>query len=339
MAPATEAPASMTAEGPTQHVPNQDHPSVYVLMSRVMADVKNVAKNGRNASQNYNFRGVDDFIGALAQPLREHGVVMLPEVLDFQPSVRGKMNAVHMRVAFHFIGPAGDRVTAITLGEASDVADKASNKAMSAALKYALLQTFMIPVDAGALDDGDRDHPVGQRSPADAYMERLRKPAVWSNVNALLGLHAEAKADGLLNSTVSGPDGDIQLGDLLVARGKELKAEAAQREELRAKEAPQVAAQVAAEQGVAATHDRADAPTKEDRDAHVQRLMGRVADAACWNSPDALRQIKGDAEAHHVFDEQVQGPHGAWLPMRTLVTVRIAELEQAAEERNERSVA
>ncbi|WP_422132224.1 ERF family protein [Streptomyces misionensis] len=219
-------------------------------MALVMRDVKNLGKDGFNDHQKYKFRGVDGAIGALAQPLRDHGVFMTPEVLDSETEVRGKMNAIRMRVAFHFYGPAGDKVTAITMGEASDTADKASNKAMSAALKYALIHTFMIPVDAGSLDDGDRDHPVGQHSPADGYMERLRKPAVWNNPTALLAMHAEAKADGLLNATVFGPGGDeTTLGELIVARGTVLKQEAAEREQRRAAEAPAVAAQVAAETG------------------------------------------------------------------------------------------
>ncbi|MFF8910551.1 ERF family protein [Streptomyces olivaceoviridis] len=244
-----EAPASVTAEGPTSHTQNQGAPSVFELMSRVMRDVRDVGKNGKNDSQGYKFRGVDDAIGALAQPLRDHGVFMTPEVLDFKTEVRGRQNAVMMRVAFHFYGPAGDHVTAITMGEASDFADKASNKAMSAALKYALIHTFMIPVDAKSLDDGDRDHPEGHRSPVDAYMERLKKPAVWNNPNALLALHAEARAEGLLGETVYGPDGDTTLETLIVGRGKQLKAEAAEREARQAKEAPEVAAQVAVETG------------------------------------------------------------------------------------------
>lgn len=329
MATATEAPAGITAEGLTSHTPNQPQPSVYVLMSRVMADVKNVGKNGRNTSQNYSFRGVDDAIGALAQPLRDHGVFMTPEVLDFETESRGKMNAVRMRVAFHFYGPAGDRVTTITLGEASDVADKASNKAMSAALKYALIHTFMIPVDAGSLDDGDRDHPVGHRSPADAYMERLRKPAVWHNVTALGAMHTEAKADGMLDAPVEGPNGQTTLGALIVARGTELKEAAAAREEKKAEEAPKAAAQVAAEHGIPA-QAAPDAPD-EDRAAHVQRLMAQVADPNCWNNAMALVQIKGDAEKHGVLDHEVQGPppERAWMPFRKLLDGRIAELNEA----------
>lgn len=331
MATATEAPATM-AEGPTQHTQNQDQPSIHQLMSLVMRDVRNVGKDGFNDHQKYKFRGVDDFIGALAQPLRDHGVFMMTEILDYEVSVRGKANATHMRVAFHFYGPAGDRVTATTLGEASDHADKASNKAMSAALKYALMQTFMIPVDAGSLDDGDRDHPVGQRSPADSYMERVRKPVVWNNVSALAAMHTEAKADGLLNAEVEGPGGTTTLGELLVARGTYLRGEAAKQEEAKAQEAPQVAAQVAAEAG---DPQASEAPPLDVSDAvragHVNRLMGQVADPNCWNNPLALSQIKADAEKHQVLNAEVQGPPPGreWMPFRTLLDNRFAELKAA----------
>jgi hypothetical protein len=61
---------------------------------------------------------------------------------------------------YHVYGPAGDCLTAEVPGEASDFADKATNKAQSAALKYLLFTLFMIPVDGRSIDDGDRDHPV-----------------------------------------------------------------------------------------------------------------------------------------------------------------------------------
>jgi hypothetical protein len=298
-----EAPASTTAEGPTSHTQNQDQPTVYELMARVMRDVRNVGKDGRNESQNYNFRGVDDAIGALAQPLREHGVFMTPEVLDFKTEVRGRQNAVMMRIAFHFHGPAGDHVTAITLGEGSDFADKAANKAMSAALKYALIHTFMIPVDSKSLDDGDRDHPEGQRSPADAYMERLRKPAVWNNPTALLAMHAEAKADGLLGATVYAPGGEeMALGDLIVARGRTVKAEAAEREARRAEEAPKAAAQVAAEAGTGSV--------VVDPECFVPHPDGQefANQAALATSVEAVENLRSAAEEQGIGNSGVLAP-------------------------------
>ncbi|MEU7338742.1 ERF family protein [Streptomyces sp. NPDC007074] len=319
MAAATEAPASTTAEGPTLHTQNQDLPSIYQLMALVMNDVRDVGKNGENKHQGYKFRGVDDFIGALAQPLRDHGVFMMTEILDFQTSVRGKMNATHMRVAFHFYGPAGDKVTATTLGEASDTADKASNKAMSAALKYALMQTFMIPVDAGSLDDGDRDHPVGQASAADGYMQRLRKPAVWNNPAALLAMHAEAKADGLLQETVYAPGGEeMGLGELIVARGRALKAEAAEREQRQAAEAPAVAAQVAAETGSGTVHID---PESFEPHADGQDFANQ---AALASSREAVEGIRSMAASQNLQRSGVLAPDsgqpdvlGAYLARRS----------------------
>ncbi|MFD8384267.1 ERF family protein [Streptomyces sp. NPDC059679] len=339
MADATEAPANPTAEGPTFHTQNQDQPSVYELMARVMRDVRNVGKNGRNDSQNYSFRGVDDAIGALAQPLREHGVFMTPEVLEFKTEVRGRQNAVLMRIAFHFYGPAGDHVTAVTLGEGSDFADKAANKAMSAALKYALIHTFMIPVDSKSLDDGDRDHPEGQRSPADVYMERLRKPAVWNNPTALLAMHAEAKADGLLGATVYAPGGEeMTLGDLVVARGRTLKAEAAEREQRQAAEAPGAAAQVAAEHGVTVIdpdclvpdNTKAEEPPAGDpvADALLDKLMGQVFEHR--HDRDVLTQVRGNAEAKGLLDREVQGPGRQWMPFRELLD-RLMEAARSGE--------
>ncbi|MFE9461615.1 ERF family protein [Streptomyces californicus] len=315
MATATEAPASVTAEGPTSHTQNQAVPTIYELMALVMRDVRDVGKNGENKHQGYKFRGVDDFIGALAQPLRDHGVFMMTEILDFQTSVRGKMNAVHMRVAFHFHGPAGDKVTTSTLGEASDTADKASNKAMSAALKYALMQTFMIPVDAGSLDDGDRDHPVGQRSPADVYMERLRKPAVWNNVTALTAMHAEAKGDGLLGSAVQGPDGETTLGELIVSRGRHLKDELAAREERQAQEAPAAAAQVAAEHGAGPDP--------------IDNLIGQMQRG--WNDVTELTKVMAEASRRNQLLRQVDGPvSGTVVQFGDMVTARIQELKEQA---------
>ncbi len=66
--------------------------------------------------------------------------------------------------------------------------------------------------------------------------------------------------------------------------------------------------------------------------ADFDRIVGQLPRS--WESAVALKQIKADAEKHHVFDRKAQGPDGTWMPLRTLVTVRIAELQQAAQERN-----
>lgn len=138
-----------------------DTPRVFAAISAVMRDVMPVAKNKENQQQRYKFRGVDDAMSAMAGPMRAHGLFILPSIADHRAERRGeKMTHVNITMRYHVYGPAGDCLTAEVPGEASDFADKATNKAQSAALKYLLFTLFMIPVDGRSIDDGDRDHPV-----------------------------------------------------------------------------------------------------------------------------------------------------------------------------------
>lgn len=136
-------------------------PRVFAAIAAVMRDVMPVAKDKENQQQRYKFRGVDDAMSAMAGPMRAHGLFILPSIAAHQAERRGeKMTHVNITMRYHVYGPAGDCLTAEVPGEASDFADKATNKAQSAALKYLLFTLFMIPVDGRSIDDGDRDHPV-----------------------------------------------------------------------------------------------------------------------------------------------------------------------------------
>lgn len=134
-------------------------PSIHVLMAKVAADVGAVSKDRQNEQQKFKFRGIDDLMNALHQHLAEHGVNLLPsfrmlERYDRPTQRGGLMEFVIVEGTFTFTGPIGDSVTVTTIGQASDSADKATNKAMSAALKYALIQTFTVPTRD--MDDADR---------------------------------------------------------------------------------------------------------------------------------------------------------------------------------------
>lgn len=139
-------------------------PSIHVLMSRVMADVGAIGKNSRNTQQNFVFRGIDDVMNAVNGALCKHGVFYAPEVLNAEYFNYTTKNGTGMRsatldVAYTFYGPAGDSVQTVFKGEASDSGDKATNKALAAALKYCLLHTFCIPTEEQARDDADRHSP------------------------------------------------------------------------------------------------------------------------------------------------------------------------------------
>lgn len=151
-------------------------PRVFIAVAAVMQDAMPVAKNQRNTSQNYQFRGIDDVMSAMAGPMRKHGVFIVPTIADHRAERRGeKMTHVVITMRYRIYGPAGDCLVATVPGEASDFADKAVNKAQSAALKYLLFTLFMLPVDGRSIDDGDRDHPVQPDAPERPTQQQERR--------------------------------------------------------------------------------------------------------------------------------------------------------------------
>lgn len=144
---------------------------IYQAIPRVMATVGAIEKGRRNTQQNYAFRGIDDVFAAFQRPLAENGVFYIPEVIDKAISERTTKSGSVMiytvlTVAYTFYASDGSSVRAVVQGEAMDSGDKSSNKAMSAALKYALLQIFCVPT---AQDDADFDahefKPNGKNAP------------------------------------------------------------------------------------------------------------------------------------------------------------------------------
>lgn len=125
-------------------------PTIHEALSNVMAAVQAVGKGDRNNEQGYSFRGIDSVVNAVGPKLREHRVLVVPEVLevayrDVQTS-RGKPSReCTVKVRYRFYGPAGDHIDAVTAGEAMDFGDKGTPKAMSVAFRVALLQALCIP--------------------------------------------------------------------------------------------------------------------------------------------------------------------------------------------------
>lgn len=117
-----------------------------------------VSKGRKNEQQGYQFRGIDDVLNALSPLLAKHQLVILPRVLSRTVVERASRNGgvlffVTVECAFDFVSAADKSThTVITYGEAMDSGDKATNKAMSAAYKYAAVQAFCIPVEGVALD-------------------------------------------------------------------------------------------------------------------------------------------------------------------------------------------
>lgn len=135
--------------------------NVYKAINAVQRDLAKVGitKNRKNLQQNYSFRGIDEVFNTLSPLLAEHELCILPRMISRTCEERatksgGTMNYVTVEAEFDFVS-AMDGSTHIvrTFGEAMDSADKATNKAMSAAYKYAAFQAFAIPTEG----DNDAD--------------------------------------------------------------------------------------------------------------------------------------------------------------------------------------
>lgn len=155
---------------------------VYQAINAVMRDLasEGIGKNRRNTQQGYSFRGIDDVYNALSSALSKHGLVMLPRILNRTVEERttqkgGVLFYVTVEAEFDLVAAEdGSTHTIRTWGEAMDSADKATNKAMSAAYKYAAMQAFCIPTEG----DNDADAtthdvaPTTREAPAD-WMARM----------------------------------------------------------------------------------------------------------------------------------------------------------------------
>lgn len=141
--------------------PFENVPHVYKAIAQVMAEIAStgIAKDRKNDQQGYKFRGIDDVYNAMAPILAGASLCILPyvksrEVVERQTRNGGVLFYVTVAVDFHLVSALdGSRHVISVVGEAMDSADKATNKAMSAAYKYACMQAFCIPTEG----DNDAD--------------------------------------------------------------------------------------------------------------------------------------------------------------------------------------
>ena len=150
--------------------------NVYQAISAVQKDLstQGISKDRKNTQgSGYAFRGIDDVYNALAPFLAKHGLCILPRVLnresvERQSKAGGALFYITVEVEFDLVAADGSKHTIKTFGEAMDSGDKATNKAMSAAYKYACMQSFCIPTE------GDND--------ADSTTQPMIKPAAAKSV-------------------------------------------------------------------------------------------------------------------------------------------------------------
>lgn len=149
-------------------------PHVYRAITSITAAMatKGIPKTHMNLQDQYQYRSIDDVLGRLAPLLAKHRLCVLPRILkrhgaDRLDDNKSVLTSVHVLIAYDLVSSRdGSLHTIKASGEALDSSDKATAKAMSAAYKSAMLQTFCVPVsggeDADAKSPKQRKHVVGK---------------------------------------------------------------------------------------------------------------------------------------------------------------------------------
>jgi hypothetical protein len=139
---------------------------IFEAMAKVMEEVEAIGKEKTNQSQGFKYRGIDQVYNDLHPLLAKHKIFTTPKVIEQQREERVNKNGTvlfysRVTMQYTFWTVDGTSVDCSAIGEGMDSGDKATNKAMAIAHKYALLQTFCIPTE----DMPDPDSQVHEVKP------------------------------------------------------------------------------------------------------------------------------------------------------------------------------
>ena len=143
-----------------------------------------IQKRGHNERHNYSYVTAADLAGSVGDILAELGVVVIPQLQSISTETPRSSSDRIARVVmnYRFVdAKSGDELSVRVAGEGADPGDKAPYKAMTGALKYALLQSFL-------LSTGDDPEDERANSRAALGSERVITP---EQVRELQGLIEE----------------------------------------------------------------------------------------------------------------------------------------------------
>lgn len=167
--------------------------AVYKAISNVAREMAEtgIKKGSVNQQQGFMFRGIDAVYNALAPALVKHGLLILPRIIERTVTERQTQRGsllfyVVVKAEFEFVSVEdGSKHTVVTYGEAMDSGDKATNKAMSIAYKYAAFQTFCIPTEETAIDADAEVHNVAPRTPDQILKDFTNSAMTITDLNIL----------------------------------------------------------------------------------------------------------------------------------------------------------
>jgi ERF superfamily len=131
----------------------------------VMAVVQHVPKNGRNQFHNYSYATEADITECVRAEMANQGLMLIPSVQKVEwekfETKNGRDRLCTLTLEFTLTDGIESR-SFVVLGEGQDRGDKATYKAMTGGLKYALLKLFLIPTGDDPEKDSKDEEPKGR---------------------------------------------------------------------------------------------------------------------------------------------------------------------------------
>lgn len=210
--------------------------TIFQKIGAINKEVGAIDKSRKNEQQGFMFRGIEDFMNELHTLFAKHGVFVIPselehiqETYDYKDS-RGNdkvqfRSRIHM--SFKFVSTDdGSELAADGWGEAADNGDKGYNKCKSIALKYVLMQMFLVPtkdiVDPDAETPAEVTKKTSKKKPAPAPAP-APAPSEDNDLDLVRQLIREAKTqEELLQLWKDWPEAHEQLKSAFTERRKQL---------------------------------------------------------------------------------------------------------------------
>lgn len=185
---------------------------IYGKIANILKETKAIGKTEKNQQQGFKFRGIDNVMNELHELFSKNEVFILQEVQSYttenRPTKSGGTNTfTRATIKFRYMTTDGSSIETVNVGEAMDSGDKGMNKAMSIALKYSLLQMFLIPTDE------PKDPDVNNPEETDYLAMALQEIANAQSIETLTAIF----------NNYNGLQANAQFMSALSAKKKQLK--------------------------------------------------------------------------------------------------------------------
>ena len=158
---------------------------IYGAIVKAMEDIGAVGKTQKNQQQGFLYRGIDAVMNAINPALVKNKLFIAPEILEQIREERVTAKGTNLiysicKIKYTVYAEDGSNISVVTIGEGMDSGDKATNKAMAIAYKYACFQLFCIPTEEMIDPDADVQNP-SKKKPAEKQSKsngnkKLEKP-------------------------------------------------------------------------------------------------------------------------------------------------------------------